>query len=230
MVTNTPDVLPEATADLAFALIISAARRIPERDRYVRGLNWTHWQWNLMLGVEMHEKTLGLYNFGRIAQAVARRSRGFPMRILYHARHRVRESIEKESSGEFVDRETLFRESDFFSVPFPLTAETRYAIRAPELAKMKPSVFFDNTARGNIVEEAARVKALQAGRIAGAGLDVFEHKPKLHPALLGMSNAVLMPHVGSATAESRLRMAVWPRTICSLRTMGNGLRTLRIPR
>ncbi len=208
MVTNTPDVLTEATADLAFALIISAARRIPEGDRYVRGLKWTHWQWNFMLGAEMHWKTLGLYGFGRIAQAVARRGRGFSMRILYHARHRVPESIEKEFSGEFVDRETLFRESDFFSVHVPLTAETRYAIRAPELAKMKPSAFFINTARGSIVEEAALVEALQAGRIAGAGLDVFEHEPKVHPALLGMSNVVLMPHVGSATAETRLRMAV----------------------
>jgi lactate dehydrogenase-like 2-hydroxyacid dehydrogenase len=145
-----------------------------------------------MLGAKMHGKTLGLSGFGRIAQALARPSRGFPTRILYYARHRVRESIEKEFSGEFVDRETLFRECDFFSVHVPLTAETRYAIPAPELAKMKPSTFFINTAPGNIVEEAALLEALQAGRIAGAGLDVFEHEPKVYPALLGMSNVVLM--------------------------------------
>jgi glyoxylate reductase len=207
LVTNTPDVLTEATADLAFALILAAARRVPEGDRYVRGLQWTRWQYNFMLGAEMHGKTLGLYGFGRIGQAVARRARGFSMRILYHARHRVRHNIEKELAAELVNPETLFRESDFLSVHVPLTAETRYAIRARHLALMKPSAFFINTARGNIVEEVALVEALQSGRIAGAGLDVFEQEPRVPPALLEMNNVVLMPHVGSATSETRLRMA-----------------------
>jgi D-3-phosphoglycerate dehydrogenase len=208
MVTNTPDVLTEATADLAFALILAAARRVPEGDRYVRELKWTCWQWNFMLGAEMHGKVLGLYGLGRIGRAVARRGGGFSMRILYHARHRVPESVEKELAAEFVDRETLLRESDFLSIHVPLTPETRHAIRAPELARMKPSAFFINTARGNIVEESALVEALQAGRIAGAGLDVFEYEPTVHPALLAMNNVVLMPHVGSATEETRLRMAM----------------------
>jgi glyoxylate reductase len=208
MVTNTPDVLTEATADLTFALILSAARRVPEGDRYVRDLKWKLWQWNFMLGAEIHGKTLGLYGLGRIGQAVARRARGFSMRILYHARHRAPGNIEKELAAEFVDRETLLRESDFLSIHVPLTPETLHAIRAPELGMMKPSAFFINAARGNIVEEAALVDALQSGRIAGAGLDVFEHEPKVHPALLAMNNVVLMPHAGSATAETRLRMAM----------------------
>ena len=207
-VTNTPRVLTESTADLAFALILAAARRVPEGDRYVRALQWTRWQYNFMLGAEMHGKTLGLYGFGRIGQAVARRAQGFSMRVLYHARHRVPDNIEKELSAELVDPETLFRESDFLSVHVPLTAETRYAIRAPQLALMKPSAFFINTARGNIVEEAALVEALQSRRIAGAGLDVFEHEPKVPAALLAMNNVVLMPHVGSATSETRMRMAM----------------------
>jgi len=208
LVTNTPDVLTDATADLAFALILAVARRVPEGDRYVRALQWKHWQYNFMLGAEMYGKTLGLYGFGRIAQAVARRACGFSMRILYHARHSVPENIEKELAAEFVDSETLFRDSDFLSVHVPLTMETRYAIRAPQLALMKPSAFFINTARGNIVEEAALVDALEGGRIAEASLDVFEDEPRVSLALLEMKNVVLMPHVGSATAETRLRMAM----------------------
>jgi lactate dehydrogenase-like 2-hydroxyacid dehydrogenase len=139
---------------------------------------------------------------------VARRARGFSMRILYHTRHHVPGNIENELTAELVDSETLFRESDFLTVHVPLTTETRYAIRAPQLALMKPSAFFINTARGNIVEEAALIEALQSGRIAGAGLDVFEHEPEVPCALLEMKNVVLMPHVGSATAETRLRMAM----------------------
>jgi len=130
LVTNTPDVLTEATAGLAFALVLAAARRVPEGDSHVRSLQWTRWQFNFMLGAEMHGKTLGLYGFGRIGQAVARRARGFSMRILYHAHHRVPENIEKKLAAEFVDSETLFCEADFLSVHVPLTAETRYAIRA----------------------------------------------------------------------------------------------------
>ena len=208
VVTNTPDVLTEATADLAFALILAVARRIPEADRYVRDLRWKLWQWNFMLGAEIHGKTLGLYGLGGIGQAIARRARGFSMRVLYHARHRVPESVEKDLAAEFVGRETLFRESDFLSVHVPLTSETRYMIREPELSLMKPSAFLINTARGNIIEEEALVNALQRERLAGAGLDVFEHEPTVHPAFLTMSNVVLMPHVGSATAETRLRMAL----------------------
>jgi glyoxylate reductase len=208
LVTNTPDVLTEATADLAFALILAAGRRVAEGDRYVRGGHWKHWQWNCLWGTEMHGKTLGLFGFGRIAQAVARRARGFSMRIVHHARHRVSSSIEKEFAAEFVDRETLLRQSDFLSLHVPLTPETRHAIGAAELALMKPSAIIINAARGPIIDEEALVQALQAGRLAGAGLDVFENEPKPHPALLTMENVTMMPHVGSATAETRLQMAL----------------------
>jgi len=208
MVTNTPDVLTEATADVAFALILSAARRVAEGDRYVRSGHWTQWQWGCLWGTEMHGKTLGLYGFGRIAQATARRGRGFSMRILYYARNRVSPSMERELGAELVDRETLLRESDFLSLHVPMTSETRHAIGAQELALMKPSAFVINTARGPIVDEEALVQALQAGGLAGAGLDVFENEPRVHPALIAMDKVTLLPHVGSATAETRMRMAL----------------------
>jgi lactate dehydrogenase-like 2-hydroxyacid dehydrogenase len=138
LVTNTPDVVTEATADVAFALLLASARRVVEGDRYVREGRWSHWQWNFLWGSETHGKTLGLYGFGRIGQAVARRGRGFSMRILYHARHRVSAQVEEELSAQLVDQETLLREADFLSVHVPLTAETRYSIGKPELDLMKP--------------------------------------------------------------------------------------------
>lgn len=208
LVTNTPDVVTEATADVAFALLLASARRVVEGDRYVREGRWSHWQWNFLWGSEMHGKTLGLYGFGRIGQAVARRGRGFSMRILYHARHRVSAQVEEELSAQRVDQETLLREADFLSVHVPLTPETRHSIGKPELDLMKPTAFVINTARGTILDEEALVQALQAGRLRGAGLDVFEREPQLHPALIGMNNVVLLPHIGSATGETRLRMAL----------------------
>ena len=208
LVTNTPDVLTEATADLAFALTLAAARRVVEGDRFVRQEYWPHWQWNFLWGSELHGKTLGLYGFGRIGRAMARRGRGFSMRILYHARHRVPANIESELAAQWVDRDTLMRESDFLSLHVPLTPETRQSISRREFALMKPTAYVINTARGNIIEEQALVEALQAGKLAGAGLDVYEHEPKVHPALIAMNNVVLLPHIGSATAETRLRMAL----------------------
>src|SRR5579862_1871344 len=208
LVTNTPDVLTEATADLAFALILAVARRVVEGDRYVRSGHWKRWQWNCLWGTELHGKTLGLYGFGRIAQATARRARGFSMQVLYYARHRVSATIENEFAAEFVDRETLLSKSDFLSLHVPLTPETHHAIGATELALMKPSAFVINAARGPVVDEEALVQALEAGRLAGAGLDVFENEPKVHPALVSLDNVTLLPHVGSATAETRLRMAM----------------------
>jgi glyoxylate reductase len=207
LVTNTPDVLTEATADLAFSLILATARRVVEGDRYVREGGWPHWQWNFLWGSEMQGKTLELYGFGRIAQATARRGRGFGMRILYYARHQAAPSIESELAAHLVDRETLLRESDFLSIHVPLTPGTLHCISKAELALMRPSAFIINTARGGIVEEEALVHALQSGRLAGAGLDVFEHEPQVHPALIAMKNVVLMPHAGSATAQTRRRMA-----------------------
>ena len=208
LVTNTPDVLTEATADLAFALLLAAARRVIEGDRFVRREEWPYWQWNFLWGSEIHGKTLGLYGFGRIGQAVARRGRGFSMRICYYSRHRCPENIERELGAQWVDRETLMRESDFLSIHVPLTPETRHSISRREFALMKPRAFVINTARGNIIEEEALVEALQAAKLAGAGLDVFEQEPKVHPALIPMKNVVLLPHIGSATSETRLRMAL----------------------
>jgi glyoxylate reductase len=208
LVTNTPDVLTEATADLTFALLLAAARRLAEADRYVRAARWSRWQWGYLWGVDLHGKTLGLYGFGRIGQATARRGRGFGLQILYSARHRASEKIEQELAAEFVDRETLLRQSDFLSLHVSLTPETRHSIAAPQFALMKPSAFLINAARGPIVDEQALVQALAAGRLAGAGLDVFENEPQVHPALMAMDNVTLLPHIGSATAETRLRMAV----------------------
>ncbi len=207
-VTNTAGVLEDTTADLAFALLMAVARRVVEGDHYVREGRWQQWEWGLLWGADVYQKTLGLYGFGHIGQAMARRGRGFNMRILYYARHRVAEAVEQELGAQYVDRETLLRESDFLSLHVPLTAETHLSIKAEELRLMKPSAFLINTARGPIVEEEGLVAALQARTIAGAGLDVFEQEPRVHTALLSMSNVVLMPHVGSATAETRLKMAM----------------------
>jgi lactate dehydrogenase-like 2-hydroxyacid dehydrogenase len=206
-VTNTAGVVEETTADLAVALLLAVARRVPEGDRYVRDGQWRQWHWNLLWGANVHHKTLGLYGFGHIGQAVARRARGFNMRIRYHARHRVPEIVERELDAHFVDREALLGESDFLSLHVPLTPETRHLIGTPELARMKPSAFLINTARGPIVDEQSLAEALDQYRIAGAALDVFEQEPHVHPSLMTRQNVVLAPHVGSATAETRAAMA-----------------------
>lgn len=221
-VTNTVGVLEETTADLAFSLLLSVARRIVEGDRYVREGRWHEWQWGLLHGTDIYSKTLGLYGFGRIGQAVARRGRGFGMRILYFARHRVAENIERELAAQYVDRDTLLRESDFVSLHIPKTPETQHAMGARELGLMKPSAFLINTARGSVVDEEALVQALASRKIAGAGLDVFEHEPQVHAELIPMPNVVLMPHVGSATGETRLRMAT--RAAENLVALFNGRR------
>jgi glyoxylate reductase len=208
-VTNTAGVLEETTADLAFALLLAAARRVVEGDRYVRQGQWKQWEWGLLWGADVHHKTLGIYGFGHIGQAVARRGRGFSMRILYHSRHQAPEALRNELGAELVDRETLLRESDFLSLHVPLTPETHHLIASRDFALMKSSALLINTTRGKVVDEEALVSALEARRIAGAGLDVFEREPQLHPALARMSNVVLMPHVGSATAETRFNMAMF---------------------
>ena len=207
LVTNTPDVVAQATADLAFTLMLSVARRVIEGDRYVRGGRWKHPQYNLLWGSDVHGKTLGLYGFGRIARAMACRSRGFSMQTLYYARHRADATVEKEFGAELVDWNTLLRESDFLSVHVPLTPETYHSLAAPQLALMKRTSTVINTARGSIIDEEALAEALRSGQIRGAGLDVFEHEPEVHPALVALPNVVLVPHVGTATPETRLRMA-----------------------
>lgn len=208
VVTNTPGVVTESTADLAFALLTAIARRLVEGDRYVREGHWRHWQWGLLWGTDLQGKTLGLYGFGRIGQALARRARGFSLRILYYSTERATQALEEELGAQFVDRETLLREADFLSLHVPLTPATHHLIGARELALMKPTAYLINTARGRVVDEAALVEALRSNEIAGAGLDVFEHEPNIHPGLLALPSVVLTPHVGTATSETRLAMAM----------------------
>ena len=207
-VTNTPDVLTETTADLAFALLMAVPRRLVECDRYVREGRWQYSKWELLWGADIHGKTLGVYGLGRIGKAVARRARGFSMRVLYHDIVSAAPALEQELGAHFVDRETLLGEADFLTLHVPLTPETHHLIGARELAMLKPTAFLINAARGKCVDEAALVEALESKRLAGAGLDVFENEPQVHPALLSMPNVVLAPHVGSGTAQTRLAMAI----------------------
>ena len=208
LVTNTPGVVTEATADLCFALLMAVARRLVEADRYVRDGHWKYWQWGNMWGSNPSGKTLGIYGFGRIGQAVARRARGFSMRILYHSIDRPTPEQEHALGAQYVDRETLLRESDFLSLHIPLSPSTHRLIGAAEFGLMKSSAFLINTSRGKVVEEAALVDALRSKRIAGAGLDVFEFEPQIDPVLLSLPNVVVSPHMGTATRETRLAMAM----------------------
>jgi glyoxylate reductase len=207
-VTNTAGSLEETTADLAFALLLAAARRVVEADRYVRKGHWRRWQWGLLHGTNIHHKTLGILGFGGIGRAVARRGRGFSMRILYFSRHRAPESIERELQAQYVDRKTLLQESDFLSLHVPLTPETHHLIRAEDFSLLKPTAMLINTARGPVVDEHALLEALESKRLAGAGLDVFEQEPRVLAGLLNLPNVVLAPHIGSATVETRLDMAM----------------------
>jgi glyoxylate reductase len=206
LVTNTPGVLTETTADMAWALMLGVARRVPESDRFVRAGKWTGVYWSQLVGADVHGATLGIIGLGRIGQAIARRAQGFGMRVLYHKRQRDPEA-ERSVGAEYRSKADLLQEADFVVLSIPLSPETRHLIGAAELALMKPTAFLVNVARGPVVDEAALVEALQAKRIAGAGLDVFEEEPKLHPGLLGLENLALTPHIGSASGATRLRMA-----------------------
>lgn len=206
LVTNTPGVLTETTADMAWALMLGVARRVPESDRFVRAGKWTGVYWSQLMGADVHGTTLGIIGLGRIGQAIARRAQGFGMRVLYHTRTPDPEA-ERRVGAEYRAKADLLRESDFVVLSIPLTEETRHLIGAAELALMKPTAFLVNVARGPVVDEAALVEALRSKRIAGAGLDVFEEEPKLHPGLLGLENLALTPHIGSASGATRRRMA-----------------------
>ena len=205
LVTNTPDVLTDATADIAWALLLAAARRVPEGDRYVRAGKFKRWEWTLMRGVDVQGRTLDIVGAGRIGQAVARRGRGFSMRILYTARA-GKAGFERETGAKRVSLPRLLRESDFVSIHVPLSGATRHLVGRKEMALMKPTAVLVNTARGPIVDEAALVRALRSGRLFAAGLDVYEREPELHPGLRELENVALLPHVGSATDETRRRM------------------------
>ena len=204
---NTPGVLTETTADAAFALMMAAARRVAEGDRFVRsGAAWI-WGPLMMLGQDVHHATLGVVGFGRIGQALARRARGFAMRVLYHDTVRPPAEVERELAAQYRDLEDLLRESDFVSLHVSLTPQTRHLISAERLAVMKPTAVLVNTSRGPVIDEQALAGALQRGQIFAAGLDVFEREPEVHPALLACGNAVLLPHLGSATVTTRMAMA-----------------------
>lgn len=205
-VCNTPDVLTNATADFAWALLMSTARRVIEGDVMTRRGDFVGWAPELLLGVEVYGKTLGIIGAGRIGQAMAKRALGFDMRIIYHNRSRLPHNVEEEYNMEYVDLKTLLTQSDFVSLHCPLTPETRYLIDQKELALMKPTAILINTARGPVINEVALVQALEQKVIYGAGLDVFEDEPALKPGLAQLSNVVLAPHIASAAAETRSRM------------------------
>ena len=206
-VSNTPGVLTDATADLAFTLILSVARRVVEGDRRVRAGEFTFWAPFLFLGREVSGKTLGIVGLGRIGRALAERARGFNMRILYHNRTRLSPDEEKKGRVEYADLDRLLKEADFVSLHVPLSGETKHLIGAGELSRMKPTACLINTSRGPVVDEKALLAALRGHVIAGAGLDVYENEPALTPGLTELNSVVLLPHVGSATLETRTRMA-----------------------
>jgi glyoxylate reductase len=206
VITNTPEVLNETTADTTFMLLLAAARRLGEGERLVRAGEWEAWGPKMLLGPDVWGKKLGIVGFGGIGQAVARRAKGFGMEILYTGRSR-KEEAEEEFGARYLELDELLRESDFVSIHTPLTAETQYLIGASELEKMKPEAVLVNTSRGPLVDEAALADALESGRIFAAGLDVYEEEPEVHPKLLELENVVLAPHIGSASIETRDKMA-----------------------
>ena len=206
VVTNTPGVLDETTADVAFMLMLAAARRLGEGERLLRAGEWEWWGPKQLRGIDVWGKKLGVVGLGRIGRAVARRGRGFGMEILYHNRSR-KEDAEKELGARYLDLDDLLRESDFVSIHTPLTDATRHLIGERELGLMQDTAILVNTSRGPVVDEAALAEALEGGRIFAAGLDVYEGEPKVHPKLLELEKAVLAPHIGSATIETRNRMA-----------------------
>lgn len=207
-VTNTPGVLTDTTADFAFALLMAVARRVVECDRFTRAGRYTHWAPMLMLGADIHGKTLGLVGAGRIGLAMARRARGFNMRVLYYDVHPVPAEQAGELGLERVSLEDLLGQADYVSIHAPYMPETHHLIGAPQLALMQPTAYLINTARGPLLDEAALVETLRAGRIAGAGLDVYEDEPVLAPGLKELENVVLAPHAASASLETRTRMGM----------------------
>jgi glyoxylate reductase len=206
-VTNTPDVLTESTADLAWALILGAGRRTGEAERCLREGKWTSWSPTFMMGSEIHGKTLGIFGMGRIGQAVARRAQGFNMPVLYHSRNRVDESIEHSLNARYVDFPTLLSKSDVISIHCPFSDKTLHTFASAEFQQMKSTATLINTSRGPVVDERALANALRNGEIAHVGLDVYEKEPQVHPDLLKCENALLLPHIGSATLDTRTAMA-----------------------
>ena len=208
LATNAPGVLTETTADMGFALLMAAARRVAEGEHYLRARKWDRWAYDMLIGQDVHGSTLGIIGMGRIGQAIARRGAlGFGMKVIYHNRSRLPAAAEAAVGARYVSKEELLRTADHVVLVVPYSAESHHTIGAAELALMKPTATLVNIARGGIVDDAALARALREGRIAAAGLDVFEGEPKVHPDLLTVPNVVLTPHIASATVPTRRAMA-----------------------
>jgi glyoxylate/hydroxypyruvate/2-ketogluconate reductase len=208
LVSNAPDVLTETTADFGFALMMATARRICESEHFLRRGEWTKWSVDMFAGSDVHGATLGVLGMGRIGQAIARRGAlGFGMKVIYHNRSKLDVTIEATLGARWVDKPTLLRETDHLVIVVPYSAASHHLVGAAELAQMKPTATLTNIARGGVVDDAALAQALRSGRIAAAGLDVFEGEPTVHPDLLSVPNVVLTPHIASASLPTRLAMA-----------------------
>jgi len=208
MATNTPGVLDDSTADFTWALILAAARRVGESERYLRAGRWTGWKLKQFLGTDVHHATLGILGMGRIGQKVARRACGFDMRVIYHNTKRLPADIERACNAAYVEMDELLARSDIFTVHTPYSSATHHLIGAPEFAGMKDGVVFVHASRGGVVDDAALVAALESGKIGAAGLDVYEGEPKLNAGFLRFENVVLTPHIASSSEATRRNMAM----------------------
>jgi glyoxylate reductase len=207
MVTNTPGVLDDATADFAFTLLMAAARRVVEADNFTRAGKFHGWAIDMMLGQDVFGTTLGIVGIGRIGRGVAHRAKGFNMRVLYYDPQPLPREAEEQLGATRVDLNRLIAESDFISIHVPLTQETHHLFSTAQFNAMKRNAILVNTSRGPVVDEAALVEALRSGKLAGAGLDVYEREPAVHPHLVPMPNVVLAPHIASATVRTRSEMS-----------------------
>ncbi len=208
MATNTPGVLDDTTADFAWALILATARRLNEAEAYVRTGQWDKWKLKQFLGLDVHHAVLGIIGLGRIGQVVARRAMGFEMEVLYHDVRRAAPETESACRAAYVPKEELFRKADIVTIHIPYSRETHHSIGAPEIALMKKSAILIHAARGGVLDDAALVEALRKGAIAGAGLDVFEGEPAIHPGFKELKNVVLSPHIASSSEKTRFKMAM----------------------
>jgi glyoxylate/hydroxypyruvate/2-ketogluconate reductase len=208
MVTNTPGVLDDSTADFAWALMLACARRITESEAWLRRGEWQGWKLKQFLGRDVHHATLGIVGMGRIGRAVAKRARGFDMTVLYHNRHRLDEALERELNASYVPLDELLKRADFVTLHVPYSRDTHHLIGEKELACMKSTAILINAARGGVVDDAALIRALKQKQIGGAGLDVFDGEPKFNPAFLELANVVLAPHIASSTEATRREMAM----------------------
>ncbi len=208
VVTNTPDVLTETTADMGWALMMAAARRVTESEHWLRAGHWQRWSLDQFLGADVHHSTLGILGMGRIGQALARRASGFAMKVVYHNRSRLAPAIEDECRARYVARDRLFEEADHVVLVLPYTRENHHIVGAEQLARMKPTATLTNIARGGLIDEEALADALESGRLGAAGLDVYEGEPTINPRLLTLKRVALTPHLGSASRDTRHAMGM----------------------